>query len=141
MRRWIERLPPAMQHQEVYQREYFGRAFLAWEHEAHCVICGRREFMPGNDAPDSENEAVYDEDDEDEEMKDLRLAGVKLEDVIPDNYDENTATAAAMAASLADEDANWLGLEDVVQLSAMVAAHVASLSPPPPRATIGSVGH
>jgi hypothetical protein len=30
---------------------------------------------------------------------------VKLEDVIPDNYDEDTATAAAMAASLADEDA------------------------------------
>jgi hypothetical protein len=90
--------------------------------------------MPGDDAPDSENEVVYDEDDEDGEMENAPLAAVKLEAVLPDKYDEEAATAAALAASLADEEAKWSwpGLEDIVQLSAMVAEHVASLPPTPP---------
>jgi hypothetical protein len=57
----------------------------------------------------------------------------KLEAVLPDDYDEDAATAAALAASLAGEEAkwSWLGLEDIVQLSVMVAEHAASLPPPP----------
>jgi hypothetical protein len=122
-----------MQHQEVYHREDFWRAFLVWEHEACHVIRDRLEFMLSDDAPVSENEVFYDEDDNDnEEMDAMPPTDVKLEDVVPENYDEDVATANAMAASLADEDAKWLGLEDVVQLSAMVAAHVASLPPHAP---------
>ena len=45
--------------------------------------------MPGDDAPDSENEVVYDEDDEeDEEMEDVPPATVKMETLVPDDYDE-----------------------------------------------------
>jgi hypothetical protein len=124
-----------MRHHEVYRREDFWHAFLAWEHEARRVIRDHREFMPGDDVPDNENEVVYDEDDDDEEdvkMEDVPPAAVKLEDVVPNNYDEDAATAAAMAASLADEDTKWPGYEDVVQLSIMVTTHVASLPPPRP---------
>jgi hypothetical protein len=98
--------------------------------------------MPGDDATDNKNEVAYDEDGEEEEegeegeeddeedeedKEDVPPAAVKLEDIIPDNYDEDAATTAAMAASLADENANWPGYEDIVQLSAMVAQHVSSL--------------
>ncbi|KAK1569371.1 hypothetical protein QYE76_011851 [Lolium multiflorum] len=53
-------------------------------------------------------------------------ASVKLEALVPEDYDEDAATAAAMEMSKAEED--------VVQLSTMVVEHVASLPPPPPLA-------
>jgi hypothetical protein len=111
-------------------------ASSAWEHEARRVICDLCEFRPGDDAPDSENEVFYDDedDDNDEDMDDVPPSIVNLEVVVPDNYDEDAATAAAMATSLADEDAKWPWLEDIVQLSAMVAAHVPSIPPLPPHA-------
>jgi aminoglycoside N3'-acetyltransferase len=56
MRRRIERLPPVMQHEEVYRQEDSWHAFLAWEHEARRVIHGHRDFMLGDDAPDSKDE-------------------------------------------------------------------------------------
>jgi hypothetical protein len=34
MRRKIERLPPALQHEQVYMHEDYWRTFLALEHEA-----------------------------------------------------------------------------------------------------------
>jgi hypothetical protein len=72
--------------------------------------------MPGDHEPDSENEVIYEEedddedDDKDEEMEDVPPVPVKMEDVVPDNYDEDAAKAAAMVSSLADKDAKWLGL-------------------------------
>jgi hypothetical protein len=60
MHRRIEWLPPAMQHEAVYHREDFWRAFLAWEHEARRMIRNRRSFMPGDDAPESKGEVFYD---------------------------------------------------------------------------------
>jgi hypothetical protein len=42
-------------------------------------------------------------------MEDVPLAVVKLEAVLLDNYDEGAATAATMAASLAEEEAKWYG--------------------------------
>jgi hypothetical protein len=49
-------------------------------------------------------------------MDDVPPATVKLEDVVPNNYDENAATVAALAASLSDEEAKWSwpGLDDIV---------------------------
>jgi hypothetical protein len=40
-------------------------------------------------------------------MEDVPTAVVKLEAVLLDNYDEDAATAATMAASLVDEEAKW----------------------------------
>jgi hypothetical protein len=118
MRRRIELLPPAMQHEVVYRREDHGRAFLALEHEAQRVIRGRWDFMPGDDVPDSKYEVFYEENDEedDDEMEDMPPAAVKLVAVLPDNYGEDAAMAIAMAASLADEEARWSwpGLEDII---------------------------
>jgi hypothetical protein len=62
--------------------------------------------MPDDDTPENENEVASDED--------MPPAAVKLEDVVPDNYDEDVAMADAMAASLANEDANWPGYEDTI---------------------------
>jgi hypothetical protein len=70
-----------------------------------------------------------------DEMEDAApLTAVKLEVIVPGDYDEEVATAAAMELSNAEEEAKWSwpGLEDVVQLSAMVAEHIANLPPPPP---------
>jgi hypothetical protein len=46
----------------------------------------------------------------------MPTAIVKLEAVVPDNYDEEVATAATLAASMGDEDAKWSWpvLEDIV---------------------------
>jgi hypothetical protein len=95
-----------MQQQEVYRREDYWSAFLAWEHKERRVIHGRQYFMPGDDVPDSKDEVLY----EDEEEYAPR-AVVKLEAVLPD-----AAITAAMAASLADEEAKWSwpGLDDIV---------------------------
>jgi hypothetical protein len=49
--------------------------------------------MLGDDASDNEKE---DDDDEEEDMEDVPPAAVKLEDVVPDNYDEDAATTATM---------------------------------------------
>jgi hypothetical protein len=71
----------------------------------------------------------------DEEMEDAApLIAVKLDDIIPEDYDEETAIAAAMELSRAEEEAKWSwpGLEDIVRISAMVAEHVANLPSPPP---------
>jgi hypothetical protein len=67
-------------------------------------------------------------------MADVPPAIVKLEVLVPDDYNEEAVTAVALAASTADEDSkwSWQGLEDVVHLSAMVAEHIASLPLPPP---------
>jgi hypothetical protein len=89
--------------------------FLSWEHEARRVIRGRWDFMPGNNDPDNEDEVFYEDGDEDkgedekedDKMEDVPRAAVKLEAVLPDNYDEDAATTAAMATSLADEEAKW----------------------------------
>jgi hypothetical protein len=85
--------------------------FLASEHELHQVIRGRRDFMPNDDAPDSEDEDDKKDDVVDEEadieMEDVPPATVKLEVVLPDNYDDDAATAATMAAPLED-DANFV---------------------------------
>jgi hypothetical protein len=61
-------------------------------------------------------------------------ATVKLEGIVPQDYDEEAATAAAMELSKAEEGPSGRGRSwrDVVQLSAMVAKHVANLPPPPP---------
>jgi hypothetical protein len=133
-----------MQQQEVYRREDYWRAFLAWEHEARRVIHGRRDSIPGDDVPDSEDDVFYkdgeDADEEgDNEMEGAPSATVKLKAVLLDNYDKDVATTGAMAASLVDEEAKWSwpGLEDIVQLPQMVAEHVAFLPPPlslPPHA-------
>jgi hypothetical protein len=59
-----------MQQEEVYRREDYWRAFLSCEQEACQFNRGHRDFMPGDDAPDSEDEVFYEEDDtEDEEME------------------------------------------------------------------------
>jgi hypothetical protein len=88
--------------------------------------------------PDSEDGVFYEDDDggddnkddDDEKMDDVPPATVKTENVAPNNYDEDAATAAALAASLANEEAKWSwpGLDDIVQLSAMVAAHARSIA-------------
>jgi hypothetical protein len=119
--RWrIQLLPPLVQHEAVYWCEDLWHTFLAWQHEAGRVIRGRWDFMPADDAPDSADKVFYDEDsdddDEDDEMEGVPPAAVKLEAVVPDSYDEEDAMAAALQASLADEEAkySWLRLEDVV---------------------------
>jgi hypothetical protein len=134
MRRRIQQLPPVSWHGEAYRREDYWRAFLSWEHEARRMIRGKRDFMHGDAAPYSEDEISYnDEEDEDDEMEDVPPPViVKLEAAVHDDYDEEVATAAALAASMADEESKWPGLEDAIQLLAMVAEHVASLPPPPP---------
>jgi hypothetical protein len=69
-----------------------------------------------------EDEVFYEDGDEDEEeddeMGDVPSAVVKLEAVLPENYDEDATTGAAMATSLEHKEAKWSwpGLEDVVQL-------------------------
>jgi hypothetical protein len=52
-------------------------------------------------------------------MEDTPPAAAKLKAVLPDDYHEDAATAAALVVSLAEEEAkwSWLGLEDIVQLS------------------------
>jgi hypothetical protein len=74
-----------MQQEEVYRREDYYRAFLAWEHEVRRVIRGLWDFMPGDDAPDIEDKVFYDEEEEedDNEMEDVPLAVVKLEAALP----------------------------------------------------------
>jgi hypothetical protein len=121
--RRIEKLPPALQHED------FRFTFLSWEHEACLTIHGKRNLLPGDATPDSEDEVGYD-DEEGNDMEDVPPATVKMEALVPDDYDEEAATAAALSASKADEDLKWL--QDVVEPSAVVAEHVASLPPPPP---------
>jgi hypothetical protein len=60
-------------------------------------------------------------------------ASVKLEAIVTDDYDKDAATATAMELSRAEEEAKWSwpGLDEIVQLTAMVADHVAYLPPPP----------
>jgi hypothetical protein len=95
-------------------------------------IRGKWDFMLGNAAPDSEDGIGCNEEEEDDEM--VAPAAMKLEALVPDEYNEDAATAAALATSKANEKAKWSwpGLEDVVQLLAMVTDHVAFLPPPPP---------
>jgi hypothetical protein len=84
-------------------------------------------------ALDIEDEVFYEDGEEDGEMGDMPSAAMKLEAVLPKNYDEDASTTTAMAASLEDEEARWSlpGLEDVIQLWQMVVEHVASLPSPP----------
>jgi hypothetical protein len=92
MRQRIEQLPPVLQHEEVYRCEDFCRAFPAWEHETRRTIRGKRDFMLGDAAPDNEDEIGYnDEEDEEEdnEMEDVPPAIMKLEALVPDDYDED----------------------------------------------------
>jgi hypothetical protein len=140
MRRRIECLLPVQQYKDAYLREDFWRAFLAWEHEACWTIRGTLDFQPGEAARDNGDE-------KDEEMEDVApLVAVKPEALIPDDYDEEAAIAATLTTSKANEDSKWSWprLEDVVQLSAMLAEHVASLPLPTTiattRATTESVG-
>jgi hypothetical protein len=54
---------------------------------------------------------------------------------LPPDYDEEEALRLALELSKADEDAKWVwevGLDNIIKLSAMVAAHNAELPPPPP---------
>jgi hypothetical protein len=59
---------------------------------------------------------LYDDDEEEDDNEMEGAAAVKLEVVLPDSYDEDAAMTAAMAASLADEEAkwSWTGLDDIV---------------------------
>jgi hypothetical protein len=67
------------------------------------------------------DEVLYEEDDD--KMEDVPLAAMKVETVLSDNYGEDAAMTAVMAASLTDEEIkwSWLGLEDIVQLSLFAA--------------------
>jgi hypothetical protein len=54
-------------------------------------------------------------------MEDVpHLATVKLEPGVPEDYDEDAATTAALELSKAQEDGKWTwqGLEEAIQLSA-----------------------
>jgi hypothetical protein len=68
--------------------------------------------MLDDNVPNSEDEVFYgdgkekgEEEDDDDGMEDVHPAAIKLEAILPDNYDEDAATSTAMAASLADEEA------------------------------------
>jgi hypothetical protein len=63
--------------------------------------------MLGDGAPDNEDEDLYDDDGDDDEMEDVPPADVKLEALITDDYDEDAATATTLAASEADEEAKY----------------------------------
>jgi hypothetical protein len=85
-------LPPALRYDDAYQHEDFWRAFLAWEHEAHRTIHVKRDFQPGKATPESK-----DENEDDEEMEDVVSPTiVELEVLVPDDYDEDAATPAAL---------------------------------------------
>jgi hypothetical protein len=60
--------------------------------------------MPGDAAPDSEDK-IGSDDEDDDEMKDV--SPVKLVALVPDDYDEEAATVAALAALKAHEDSKW----------------------------------
>jgi hypothetical protein len=107
MRRRIEELPQALQYEEANLRKDFWHAFLALEHEARQTIHGKRDFLLGDAAPGSKDEIGYDEEGEDDKMEDVPPAIVKLETLVPDDYDEEAAMVAALVASKADEESKW----------------------------------
>jgi hypothetical protein len=75
-----------MWHEEAYQREDYWRAFVSWEHEARWMIRGKRDFMPGDSALDSEDEISYnDKEGEVEEEYVTPSVTLKLEAVVPDD--------------------------------------------------------
>jgi hypothetical protein len=84
---------------------HLWRAFLVWEHEARRMIRGRRDFMPSDAAPNIEDEIGY--NDEDDEMEDMTPAVVMLEALVPNDYNEDMAMAAALEASKVDEESKW----------------------------------
>jgi hypothetical protein len=59
-------------------------------------------------------------------------ASMKQEALIPDYYDEEATNAATMEQSRVEEEAKWScpSLDEVIQLTTMVADHIASLPPP-----------
>jgi hypothetical protein len=76
------------------------------------MIRGKQDFIPGDVALDSEDEIGY----EDEE--DASPSPVKLEVLVPDDYEEEAATDAALAASKADEESKWsFGVPDLLTIS------------------------
>jgi hypothetical protein len=120
----------------AYLRDDFWGAFIGWENEARRAICKKRDFVPVKDygvLAAAASEGRYEEDNNQDMDDETPPATVKLEALAPDDYDEDADTNAAMEVSKAEEEAKWSshGLDEAVQLSAMVADHVASLPPPP----------
>jgi hypothetical protein len=67
-------------------REDYWLAFLPWEHEACRVIHDCWDFMPDDDILDNEDEVFYEDGEKDDEDY-VPPTAVKLEAVLPDNYD------------------------------------------------------
>ncbi|KAK1602713.1 hypothetical protein QYE76_027025 [Lolium multiflorum] len=144
---------------------YHGACILPWLAIRNtCPLC--RHELPTDDAEYETWKARRDagDDDDDRAPHRLNVAGVheqearggvsvaweqgdaskkkgwvKQETFVLNDYDEEAAIAAAMEQSRTEEEAkwSWTGLDEVLQLPAMVADHIASLPPPlllPPHA-------
>jgi hypothetical protein len=100
-------------------------------------------------AATSENEEDDEEENASQHLEDeAPPATVKLEALVPDDYDEDAATTTTMELSKAEEEARWSwpGLEDVLQAATVChdggprRLSATATTTAAPRATAGCVG-